>query len=164
VVTGVARGTATITAVSQVRTQRTGSITVSVGALWTGAASTAWAAPANWLGGVVPDSTLDATIPATAPYMPVLSANAVILDLDAATGSTVNLGGYTLELIGALVGSGTVSNGTLKIRGGEIQGNVPSLLVTTGLSVQAATKATGPVSIQGGSLEISGAPLSISIP
>ncbi len=164
VVTGVARGTATITAVSQVKTQRTGSITVSVGALWTGTASTAWNAPENWLAGVVPDSTYDATIPAAAPFMPALSSDVMILDLATSTGSTVTLNGYTLKLLGVLAGSGTISGGTLHILGGTVSGNIPSLLVTNGLSVQGPTKATGPVNIQGGSLKVADNPLSIAIP
>jgi hypothetical protein len=162
VVTGVALGTATITATSAVKSQRSGSITVSVGALWTGTASGDWSNAANWLGGVVPDSTRDATIPASSPNTPTLTANASVLTLDA--GGPVNLGGFTLQLHGALEGTGTVSNGKLWYRGSELQGNTPALLITSGVTLDGPTKTTGAVSVQNGSLNISGQPLSIAIP
>ncbi|HEX8831352.1 MAG TPA: Ig-like domain-containing protein, partial [Longimicrobium sp.] len=162
VVTGVTLGTATITATSTVKPQRTASITVSVGALWTGTASSDWSSAANWLGGVVADSTRDATIPASSPNTPKLTVNGSVLTLVA--NGPVNLGGFTLQVHGALEGTGTISNGNLWYRGSELQGNTPSLLITSGVSLHGPTKATGPVSIQNGSLEISGAPLSISIP
>jgi hypothetical protein len=163
VVTGVARGTATITATSSVKSQRTGSTTVSVGALWTGAESSSWSSPGNWLDAVVADSTYDAIIPASTPNTPTLTADATLLTLDA--GSNVDLGGFTLQLKGTLEGSGTVSNGTLLFRGTEIQGNVPSLSISSSVSIEGPTKSSGPVTIQNGSLTISdGHPLTIAIP
>ena len=163
VVTAVARGTATITATSSVQPRRAGSMTVSVGALWTGTASTDWTSAANWFDGVVPDTTLDATVPASTPHTPTLTNGVTIFTLDA--GGAVNLGGFTMQLRGSLEGSGTLSAGTLWLRGTELQGNAPSLLVTTGVKVDGPTKATGAVSIQNGSLAISGdKPMSIAVP
>jgi hypothetical protein len=163
VVTGVAIGTATITATSSVKSQRAGSITVSVGALWTGAASGEWSSAANWFAGVVPDSTRDATIPASSPNTPTFTAaDGSVLTLVA--NGPVNLGGFTLQIHGSLEGTGTISSGKLWLRGTELQGNTPALLITSGVTVDGPTKATGAVSIQNGSLEISGSPMSISIP
>jgi hypothetical protein len=162
VVTGVARGTATITATSSVKSQRAGSTTVSVGALWTGAASTDWSSPGNWFDAVVPDSTYDATIPASTPNTPTLVANATLLTLDAQ--GDVNLGGYTLQLNGTLEGSGTVSNGRINFHGTAVQGNTPALLITSGTVIDGPTRTSGAVSIQNGSLSVANQPLSITIP
>ncbi|HEX8361212.1 MAG TPA: dockerin type I domain-containing protein [Longimicrobium sp.] len=164
VVTAVARGVATITATSSARAQRTGSMTVAVGALWTGTSSADWNQADNWLLGVVADSTRDAIIPATAPRMPSLTSAGYVLNLDIASGVTVNLNGFTMEMHGALHGAGSVAGGTLWQRGGVVQGTLPSLLITSGVSVQAATRTTGAVNVRDGSLAISGAPLSIAIP
>ncbi|MBE0638424.1 MAG: T9SS type A sorting domain-containing protein [Bacteroidales bacterium] len=42
--------------------------------LWTGAVSTDWQTSANWDDGNVPNAVTDVTIPATAPYMPIIGA------------------------------------------------------------------------------------------
>ncbi|MDY0276365.1 MAG: hypothetical protein RBR42_13220, partial [Desulfomicrobium sp.] len=44
--------------------------------LWTGVVSTNWHTAGNWDDGVVPTSTVDVTIPASAPHMPVISTHA----------------------------------------------------------------------------------------
>ncbi|AYA37403.1 T9SS C-terminal target domain-containing protein [Hymenobacter oligotrophus] len=65
---------------------------------WTGASSTAWANAANWNAGV-PDTDVDALIPAGVPRYPSVSATATARDITIATGATMSLsaGRLTVE-------------------------------------------------------------------
>jgi Bacterial Ig-like domain (group 2)/Dockerin type I domain len=165
VVTAVAVGTATITATSTAHAQRTGarSITVTNVNTWQGDVSSDWSTAGNWDASVVPDSVTVAVIPAAGsiPNMPVLTAHGSVLDLSVGTGSTVGLGGFTLRAYGDVSVSGTISNGTVSMRGATAQlgGAVPTVSVGGNISLQASTSASGPVTITNG--PVSGASLTL---
>jgi hypothetical protein len=170
VVTAVAVGTATITATSTVNAQRTGTreITVTSVNTWEGDVSSDWSTAGNWSANVVPTSATEAVIPAAGsiPNMPVLSADAEVLDLSLGAGSTLGLGGFTLRAYDDVAATGTISNGTLWLSGSSagVQGNVGgAVLVSGSAALQASTKTTGAVSVTG-SLTVSTGALSISVP
>ncbi len=169
VVTAVAVGTATITATSTANAQRTGSreITVTNVNTWEGDVSSAWSTAGNWSAGVVPDSLTVADIPAagSSPNMPVLTADASALDVSVGAGSTLGLGGFTLQVYGEVTSTGTISGGTLQFSGSSagVQGNVGSLQVAGAMVLDGPTKATGPISVTG-SLYVADQALSISVP
>lgn len=139
--------------------------------VWTGSVSTDWATPGNWSGGVVPDSASAVQIPAASMVpsgnMPVLPANVQITHLDVGLGSTLTLGGFTLTAWGNVDALGSISGGTLWMRGSGVVlgGSLPSVIVNGGTTLQRATVSSGAVSISDGSLVVDGSkPLSISIP
>lgn len=88
---------------------------------WKGTTSSAWATASNWGCGVLPTSTTNVLIPATAPNMPVLSANATIGSLTIENNATITLSGaaVTLNVTGNLNNSGTITNsgGTIALSG-----------------------------------------------
>ncbi len=70
-------------------TTETFTITIRKAGSWIGVVSTDWFDPANWDCGMIPTSSIDATIPATAPFMPVVDGTgAVCKDLSVNTGSS----------------------------------------------------------------------------
>ena len=169
-VTAVAVGTATITATSTINAQRTGSRSITVTSVntWEGDVSSNWSTAGNWSAGVVPDSATEAVIPAAGsiPNMPVLTANASVLDLSLGAGSTLGLGGFTLRAYDDVAATGTISNGTLWLSGSAagVQGNVGgAVLVSGSAALQASARTTGAVSVTG-SLTVSSGALTISIP
>lgn len=168
-VTAVAVGTTTITATSNANAQRTGSrsITVTNVDTWEGDVSSDWHNPANWDAGVVPGSATVAVIPAsgTLPNLPVLTANAQVLDLTVGAARTLGLGGFTLQAGGDVTATGTISNGVLQLTGADAdwQGTVDDVVVSGAGFVATATKATGPISVTG-SLSVSNGPLNITVP
>lgn len=127
-----------------------------LGSVWRGTASTAWTDAANWLNGLVPDSASTAAVPpdslTAGTFDPVLSANAQLTDLRVGGGSTFNLGGYTLSAWGNVDVTGTISNGTvwMRGRGTVLRGAIPWLTVNGTVSTQGATTVTGAVKIVGG--------------
>lgn len=140
--------------------------------VWDGSASTDWFNPANWVGDVVPDSASMVRIPmpsqlAPGASMPTLTADAQLTFLDVGAGSTLTLGGFTLSAWGNVDALGTISGGTLWMRGTGVVlgGNLPSVQISGGAMLQRATRTSGAMSISDGSLVVDGAkPLSISIP
>ena len=168
-VTAVAVGTTTITATSEVNTQRTGSrtLTVTNQNTWEGDVSSDWSTVGNWSAGVVPGASTVTTIPAsgTIPNLPVLTANGQVLDLSVGSGRTLGLGGFTLQVYGTVTATGTISAGTLLFSGSDagLQGGFGPLQITGAAVVEGATRTTGPVSVTG-SLSVAGQALSISIP
>ena len=168
-VTAVAPGTATITATSTVNAQRIGTrdIVVSFETTWQGDVdgdANNWHNPLNWSGEAVPTSQSIAIIPAV-PNQPVLSADGTVLDLQVASGGTVALSGNTLEVFGDIAVAGTVSGGTVLLSGAaQVQGTIPGMRITGGMSLDGPTKATAAVSVSGGSLTVADQALSISIP
>lgn len=168
-VTAVAVGTTTITATSNANAQRTGSraITVTNVNTWEGDVSTNWHAAGNWDAGVVPTTSTIAIIPATGtlPNLPVLTANAQVLDLTVGSARTLGLGGFTLQAGGDVTATGTISNGILQLSGADADwhGIVDDVVVSGAGFLAGATRANGPVSVTG-SLSIANQALSISVP
>lgn len=138
--------------------------------VWDGSTSSDWTDGTNWAGGVAPDSGSTVLILADSLFagsMPTLPADAQVTNLRVGFGSTLTLAGYTLTAWGNVDGAGSITGGTLWVRGTNaiLSGNLPSVRVSSGASLQAATRTSGAVSISDGSLVVNGsAPLSISIP
>lgn len=140
--------------------------------VWDGSTSTAWGEPTNWEDGVVPDSASSVLIPTVSlldpgASMPALTADVQITNLNVGAGSTLTLGGQTLTAWGNVDALGTVTGGTLWMRGSGVLlgGNLPGVRINGGTTLQRATTASRAVSISDGSLVVSGStPLSISIP
>ncbi|HKP76372.1 MAG TPA: hypothetical protein VJT67_12665 [Longimicrobiaceae bacterium] len=138
--------------------------------VWTGATSTAWATGSNWQGGVVPDSASSVSIPADsllAPghFQPALSASVMIADLRVGYASSVTLNNNTLTAWGNVDAIGTITGGTLRMRGtgAYLGGSVNALEVTGSAQLQRATTASGAVSVTG-TLNVKDQALTVSIP
>ncbi|RYY18155.1 MAG: hypothetical protein EOO36_08770, partial [Cytophagaceae bacterium] len=83
---------------------------------WTGTISTDWFTAGNWSAGV-PTSALDATIPGSAPFMPLISAGAAVAkSLTIISGATLSMTGGTLDEQG-----NWTNNGTFTATGGTVQ-------------------------------------------
>lgn len=140
--------------------------------VWTGAVSTDWSAAGNWQGGVVPDSASSVLVPAASllavgASMPALTASVQVTHLNVGVGSTLTLNSNTLTAWGNVDALGTITGGTLWMRGSGVYlgGNLPSLVINGGTTLQRSGKTSGAVSISDGSLVVDGSkPLSISIP
>ena len=99
-------------------------ITIAAVNSWIGVVSSDWNNAGNWCGGI-PTTTMDVTIPAVAPNMPLLGGgtgnarNVLII-----TGGSVTVGtGGTLNLYGDIYANGTFNSsaGNLAFRGSGIQ-------------------------------------------
>jgi hypothetical protein len=140
------------------------------GSVWTGAVSTDWTNAGNWEGGIVPDSASTVDIPTdslvTSGNFPVLQGNVQVTNLRVGSGSSLTLAGFTLTAWGNVAAVGTISGGTVRMTGAgtDLNGNVDALVVTGSTSLQGATKTTGAVSIQDGSLTVADRALSIQVP
>jgi hypothetical protein len=139
--------------------------------VWTGAVDSDWATAGNWQSGVVPDSASAVEIPddslLASHVMPVLPADAQITDLLVGYASSLALGGNTLTAWGNVDAVGTVSNGTLFMRGpaATLGGSVDELAVDGRVSLQRPVVSTGGVAVGGGgSLSTQGNGLYIQIP
>ncbi len=76
---------------------------------WKGLVSTSWHIAGNWSAGVVPNASINVTIPSGTPYQPfIYVSNAHCNNLTINTGATLTVGGYTLN-----VNSNLSINGTL---------------------------------------------------
>lgn len=147
--------------------------TARLGPVWDGEVSTVWSLAANWKGNVAPTATDIVTIPVPdsipSGNYPVLDVDTVVAGLRVAPGSTLDLSTFTLRVNGNVDASGTISGsgaGTLWLAGAGsvVNGNVPSVRVTSGVSLQGAVKATGALNVSDGSLNVSTTPFSISVP
>lgn len=138
--------------------------------VWDGVTDTDWFTATNWSDDAVPDSASTVSVPAdsllASANFPVLTANAAITNVRVGFGSTLGLGGFTLTAWGNVEGVGTISNGTVWMRGSNVllKGNVPATILSGGTALQGATFASGAMSISDGSLTTAGQPLTISIP
>jgi hypothetical protein len=136
---------------------------------WTGTLSSDWATAGNWLSGVVPSSADGVDIPPDAVLashtMPLLGADAQIVDLRVGEASTLDLGGYTLTSSGSVDAVGAVTNGVLRMDGiGELlAGSVNRLSIDGRVSLERRVVATGGVAVSG-SLSAADSLLSIQIP
>lgn len=138
--------------------------------VWTGAVDSAWTTAGNWNTGVVPDSASTVSIPSDSLLpshrMPVLTGPAAVTDLRVGFGSTLALKEFTLTAWGTVDATGTVSGGTLWLRGSGafLDGKVAALVIGGSTRLQGATVASRAVSISDGSLNVSGQAFSIQIP
>jgi hypothetical protein len=96
----------------------------------------------------------------------VLNADGVLSNLRVGYGSTLKLNGHTLVAWGNVDAVGTVSGGTLWMRGTGtlLGGSVASVQVSGSSSLQRATVASGAVAVTGGALAVKDKALSIQIP
>ncbi|HEX2208768.1 MAG TPA: hypothetical protein VHG93_13905 [Longimicrobium sp.] len=133
--------------------------------VWTGTTSTDWFLGGNWNPSSVPAASNVVQIPAGTPNMPVLTANASMLDLLVASGASLGLGGFDVSVGGTVDASGGITNGSVTMTGTSmyLSGTVPSLFVNGSVRLQGGTRATGAVSVTG-SLTVADSALSISIP
>jgi hypothetical protein len=139
--------------------------------VWLGTADSSWTNPANWQGGLVPDSGSTVAVPPDSlmqgSFMPVLAGDAALSYLRVGGGSTLDLAGRTLTAWGNVDAPGTISSGLVRMgaQNSVLRGTVPAVQVTGGVRLQGATRAAGPVTVSGGSLTASGeSPLTISVP
>jgi hypothetical protein len=141
--------------------------------VWNGSVSTEWSNPSNWEDGVVPDSGSTVLIPTTTfdavplTRFPVLSGDVQVTNLNVVAGATLALSGFTLTAWGSVDALGPIAGGTVWMRGSGVVtgGNLPSVIVSGGTTVQRSTTTSGALSISDGSLVVDGTkPLSISIP
>jgi hypothetical protein len=139
--------------------------------VWSGVVDSDWATAGNWQSGVVPDSASAVEIPddslLASHVMPVLPANAQITDLLVGYASSLALGGNTLTAWGNVDAVGTVSNGTLFMRGpaATLGGSVDVLKVDGRVTLQRPVVTTGGVSVhEVGSLSVQNNGLYIQIP
>jgi len=138
--------------------------------VWTGAVDSAWSTPGNWNTGVVPDSASTVSIPAdsllASHRMPVLTGAAALTNLRVGFGSTLTLNEFTLTAWGNVDAVGTVSGGSLWLRGSGalLDGKVAALVIGGSTLLQGATVASRAVSISDGSLSVADHALSIQIP
>jgi hypothetical protein len=97
---------------------------------WNGNTSTDWYLAANWTPKVVPNTSLDATIPAGRPNMPAIGANtASALNLTLNAGATLAMTGGTLDVRGNLTNNGSFQpTGGTVVLGTTFQSNGPNLL------------------------------------
>lgn len=125
--------------------------------VWTGLVSGGdWTTAGNWSGGVPPDSGSVVSVPRSSlmqgTHMPVLAADAQLTALAMGTGSSMSLGGHVLTAWGTVDLAGTMSSGTLRMRGNGafLRGTVPALeVIADDVVLQGAATATGPVTISG---------------
>jgi hypothetical protein len=99
-------------------------IRVEPAGTWTGLVSTNWNNANNWSGNIIPDATINVTIPSGTPYQPyiytaIANCNSVTIN----TGATLTVGGYALNVAGNLTTNGTLASNNAS---GEInvQGDV----------------------------------------
>lgn len=131
------------------------------GVRWTGAVSSNWDLPGNWLGGVVPNAADTVTIPTGVPFTPRLVTPAVVGRLIVEAGATLDLdtlvlvvgGTVDVDVAGAITAQ---PSGALAMVGsGVIRGSVPTLSVTgPSVFLNGDLTVTGSVSIGGGLLGI----------
>lgn len=85
-------------------------ITIGTSNTWSGATSTDWFTGSNWSCGIVPNNTLDVTIPSPVSNYPQINASASVKDIQVNTGA-----GLTLLPTGTLNVSGNWTNNGLLV-------------------------------------------------
>ncbi len=92
---------------------------------WTGSGGTDWTTSDSWCNGVVPNSVINVTIPASLTNYPTVSTDQAINNLTIATGASVAVTN-SLSVAGAIVNNGslTVSNGRM-IFNGTVAQSIP---------------------------------------
>jgi hypothetical protein len=91
-------------------------IVVMHDAEWTGAVSSNWNTAGNWLCGVVPDSTINAVVPAGLTVYPsITTGQSYVNDLTIGTGATVTVANAILEVHGDVTGIGKLTATTGKL-------------------------------------------------
>ena len=137
---------------------------------WIGVVSTAWNNKANWASGVIPSSAIDVTIPAGTPFAPVLNLDGYTKNLIVATGATLGLSSFTLNVAGMQSGAGSFvtgtasklvlsANGALGTLNIATPGNIGSLTMSgTGatLTLGSATNVYGTLDVKGNTLTTGG--------
>ncbi len=96
---------------------------------WTGTSSTDWFTASNWTPAVVPTATIDATIPGTAPRMPLIaSGSAVARNVNIGNGATLAMSDGMLDVNGNWTNNGAFvpTGGTVQF-GSTAQPNGPSI-------------------------------------
>jgi hypothetical protein len=96
----------------------------SSGSLWIGAISITWNLAGNWLNGIIPTSTTNATIPSGVPYYPHLdTGTGSVNNITIKNGASLTVANATLQIAGAIINSGTLdlSAGTLLMNGSIAQ-------------------------------------------
>jgi len=88
--------------------------------IWTGAISTNWNTPGNWLSGIIPTPTINVTIPSGLNYYPLVNAGfSSVQNITIQSNAYVTVTGGRLQIAGSISDSGTfdVSNGTIEMNG-----------------------------------------------
>ncbi len=138
------------------------------GAVWQGDVDSLWTTAGNWQDGMVPDANTVVAIPLadSVVNMPKLVGDVDVKALRVGPGSSLTLAGFTLSASGNVDAVGTIGGGTVRMTGAGalLKGNVDALVLTGGIALQGAAKATGAVSVQDGALNLNGNALSISVP
>ena len=141
-----------------------------VDAVWGGTVSTGWGLAANWQSGSVPDSVSVVAIPranllAPGANFPTLSVDDTLNAIRVGEASTLDLATHTLDVARNVDAPGAISNGIIRLSGAGVRigGNLPTLEISGGASLQRATVTSGSVSVTG-TLSVRDLPLSISIP
>lgn len=130
--------------------------------VWTaGAGTSAWSTGENWELGAAPMQRDSVLIPAAAPHMPLLSADAAVLGVTVEDGATLAVGSYDLSAGGSVAtGStgGITGTGRLVLTGSEedVRGVVPSLHVTGTYSLSGALSTRAPLRVDLGRLTSQG--------
>ncbi|MFD1468306.1 ice-binding family protein [Hymenobacter caeli] len=137
-----------------------------------GTGTTDWFTPGNWSNGV-PTSVLDAVVPTgTSPYPLVASGNAAAKSLTIGFGASFTQAGGTLDVLGSVDNSGTISAtaGTVRLSGTAAQpvGGSGStqfwgLAITNpaGASQAGAVSVHGALALTNGGLTTNGKPLTL---
>jgi hypothetical protein len=136
--------------------------------LWNGSVSSSWENASNWNSGVPDSASTVAVPPATllgsAPQ-PVLGGSATVLNLRVGTGSTLNLGGFSIRVRGNLDVPGSITNGSTVMTGSSAiaGGNFDRVDIQGKVRLQRDLKTTGRVSINDGLLNSSDKLIYISL-
>lgn len=135
---------------------------------WMGAMDQLWTNSANWTDGAMPDGTTSATVPPQDQFsgsMPMLEADAGVMNLRVGAGSTLDLATHRIDIGGNLDAPGAIMNGATRMTGTDrvLRGTVHALEMTGSAKLQGEVTATGAVSISG-SLTTNGHALNIIIP
>jgi hypothetical protein len=129
---------------------------------WTGNVSTDWAVAGNWCTGVVPASTVNVTISASATRMPTVSSSVSCNNLTIDAGATITTAAAgTLHIGGLLTNNGTfTSSGTTDFNGSAGQQTYSGISQfynltvsnTSGLLLSAAITVNNTLTIAAGTL------------
>ena len=91
---------------------------------WTGSISTDWNTAANWSTNQVPLISGNVIIPAGTANSPVLSSDVTINNINMQSGSQLDFGGYTMNIIAVSENYIYFTGATLKSNNGSIYLNI----------------------------------------